>query len=88
MSWFESEDFWTNYGPIMFDDNRWAEAPDVAAYIKKIAGLKEGDTVLDAGCGLGRISVEMAALGMDVTGVDIIQNELDAAAESAEAEGV
>lgn len=88
MSWFESEDFWTNYGPIMFDDNRWAEAPDVAAYIKKIAGLKEGDTVLDAGCGLGRISVELAALGMDVTGVDIIQNELDAAAESAEAEGV
>ena len=86
--WFEEEDFWINYAPIMFDDARWAEAPDVAEYVKKIAGLSEGDSVLDAGCGLGRISVELAVLGLDVTGVDIIQNELDAAAESAQAEGV
>ncbi len=86
--WYESEDFWTNYGPIMFDEARWKEAPDVAEYVKKIAGLKDGDKVLDAGCGVGRISVELAALGLDVTGIDIIQNELDAAKESAEAEGV
>jgi len=86
--WFESEKFWTYYAPIMFDDARWAEAPDVARLVKELAGLKEGDSVLDAGCGLGRISVELAALGLNVTGVDIIQTELDAAAESAEAEGV
>ena len=49
--WFEEEDFWINYAPIMFDDARWAEAPDVAEYVKKIANLKEGDSVLDAGCG-------------------------------------
>ena len=72
----------------MFDDARWAEAPTVAQYVKDIAGLGEGDKILDAGCGLGRISVELAALGLDVTGVDIIQSELDAARESAEAEGV
>lgn len=86
--WFEKEDFWNNYGPVMFDENRWSEAPAVAEYTCKIAGLKEGDSVLDAGCGLGRISVELAALGMKVTGVDIIQSELDAAAESAKDEGV
>ena len=86
--WFESEEFWTYFAPIMFDDARWAEAPEVARLVKQIAGLKQGDSVLDAGCGLGRISVELAALGLDVTGVDIIQTELDAAAESAEAEGV
>ena len=86
--WFEKEDFWINFAPIMFDDARWAEAPDVAEYVMKIAGLQAGDSVLDAGCGLGRISVELAALGLDVTGVDIIQAELDAAAESAAAEGV
>ena len=86
--WFEEEDFWINYAPIMFDDARWAEAPDVAEYVKKIAGLSKGNSVLDAGCGLGRISVELAALGLYVTGVDIIQSELDAAAESAQAEGV
>ena len=88
MDWFESENFWTQYAPIMFDDARWAEAPTVAQYVKDIAGLGEGDKILDAGCGLGRISVELAALGLDVTGVDIIQSELDAARESAEAEGV
>lgn len=86
--WFESSDFWTNYAPIMFDDARWAEAPDVAEALVKIAGLKKNSKVLDAGCGVGRISVELAALGLDVTGIDIIQNELDAAKESALAEGV
>ncbi len=88
MDWFESEKFWTQYAPIMFDDARWAEAPAVAQYVKNLAGLEEGSKVLDAGCGLGRISVELAALGLDVTGVDIIQSELDAARDSAEAEGV
>ena len=88
MDWFESESFWTQFAPIMFDDARWAEAPAVAQYVKDLAHLKEGAKVLDAGCGLGRISVELAALNLDVTGVDIIQSELDAARDSAEAEGV
>ena len=86
--WFEKEDFWITFAPIMFDDARWAEAPDVAEYVMKLAELKPGASVLDAGCGLGRISVELAGLGLEVTGVDIIQAELDAAAESALAEGV
>ena len=88
MDWFESESFWTQFAPIMFDDARWAEAPAVAQYVKDLAHLKDGAKVLDAGCGLGRISVELAALSLDVTGVDIIQSELDAARDSAEAEGV
>lgn len=88
MEWFESENFWTQYAPIMFDDVRWAEAPTVAQYVKDIAKLSPGSKVLDAGCGLGRIAVELAALDLDVTGVDIIQSELDAAKDSAEAEGV
>ena len=88
MEWFESENFWTQYAPIMFDDARWEEAPTVAQYVRDIAKLAPGGKVLDAGCGLGRISVELAALGLDVTGVDIIQSELDAAKDSAEAEGV
>lgn len=88
MEWFEKEDFWINYAPIMFDENRWKEAPTVANFVKKIANLRNGSTVLDAGCGVGRISVELALLGLNVTGVDIIQAELDAAKESADDEGV
>lgn len=83
--WFESEDFWTTYGPIMYDDNLWSEAPDVAEYVKSICGLKEGSKVLDAACGIGRIALELAELGMDVTGVDITKSVLDAAKDSADA---
>lgn len=86
--WFENESFWQNFGPIMFDSQRWAEAPGIAESVIKIAGLTKGSSVLDAGCGPGRISVELAAKGLDVTGVDIIQSELDAAKDSADAEGV
>lgn len=88
MEWFENEKFWTNFGPIMFDAQRWAEAPDVAESVMHIAGLSKGAKILDAGCGCGRISVELAALGLDVTGVDLMQPLLDAAKETAEDEGV
>lgn len=86
--WFEKEDFWINYAPIMFDDARWAEAPAVAEHVKRIARLKDGDSVLDAGCGLGRISTELALLNLKTTGVDIIESELEAARESAQAENL
>ena len=88
MEWFESEDFWKNYGPIMFDEAHWQEAPAIADRVMKYAGLSQGSKILDAGCGVGRISVELAVLGLDVTGTDIIQAELDTAAESAWDEGV
>lgn len=86
--WFESEKFWENYGPVMFDEQRWSEAGAVGERVVRLAGLKKGAKILDAGCGPGRISVELAILGMDVTGVDLIQSELSAAKESAQAEGV
>ncbi|MCM1322157.1 MAG: class I SAM-dependent methyltransferase [Bacteroides sp.] len=88
MAWFEKENFWMNYGPVMFDAKRWAEAPDVAAAVCKIAGLGKGSSILDAGCGPGRVSVELALLGLDVTGIDLQQKLLNAAAETAEAEQV
>ena len=72
----------------MFDEVHWAEAHGVAESCCKIAGLKKGDRVLDACCALGRISVELALCGMDVTGVDITEPFLVAAKDSAEAEGV
>ena len=86
--WFEDDDFWVNYSPIMFDSQHWAEAHGIASACVAISGAKSGDKVLDVCCGLGRISLELAQAGLCVTGVDITQPLLDAARESAEAEGV
>ena len=86
--WFENDTFWEQYAPVMFDPARWAEAPGVAAAINKIAGLNSKSKVLDAGCGPGRVAVEIALLGCQVTGVDLVQSYLDAADESARDEGV
>ncbi len=86
--WFEKDDFWLNFGPIMFDEQRWAEASTVASQIKTLAGLQQGDSILDAGCGPGRISIDFALLDLDVTGVDLIKPFLETAKESARDEGV
>lgn len=86
--WFESQSFWLDYAAVLFDEDRWSEAVDAAEKIVRLANLKPGDTVLDAGCGPGRIAVELAVLGMNVTGVDLIEPYLAAAAESAQAEAV
>jgi SAM-dependent methyltransferase len=88
MEWFEKEDFWLNFGPVMFDEKRWAEAETVAQSVKKICALSEGSTIIDCGCGPGRISIELASLGLKVTGVDLIKPFLEAARETARAEGV
>ena len=46
MQWFENEQFWLNYGPVMFDSKRWAEAETVAESICAIAGLSKGNSIL------------------------------------------
>ena len=57
--WFENETFWAEYAPIMFDTQRWAEAPTVAESILRIIGVpvdNAGISILDnrgldKGCG-------------------------------------
>lgn len=119
--WFENESFWAQYSPVLFDAQRWAEAPAVAEGVLRIIGAPAQDgkaptehsaadpatnpsavgqsaggsttrphspAILDAGCGPGRIAVELALRGARVTGVDLIRPFLNAALESAQDEGV
>lgn len=51
------------------------DASSVTSYFSVVAhevcrGLASGSRVCDAGCGMGQLSFELAALGMDVTAVD------------------
>lgn len=86
--WFEKEEFWLEFAPIMFDEKRWGEAPAVAENVARLVNLQNGANVMDAGCGFGRISVELALLGYNVTGVDLIKPYLELAKESADDENV
>jgi SAM-dependent methyltransferase len=81
--WFEDEGFWTAYAPIMFDEDRWAEVPAIVDAIESLCRPSPGCAVLDACCGPGRHSIELASRGYRVTGIDITEAYLEAARESA-----
>ena len=88
-AWFEEEDFWANFAPIMFDGKRWAEVPAVidglGARLAEAGGppIGPGLRVYDSCCGPGRHALELAKRGCAVTAVDITESYLEAARESA-----
>lgn len=83
--WFSDEGFWTDYAPLLFDGNHWAEAPAVVDALLVLTGVAPGSPVLDMCCGTGRHALEFASRGFRVTGVDITGPYLEAARDSAEA---
>lgn len=93
-SWFEEDEFWARFGPLMFDGKRWEEVPTVIDgldhLLQDLGGprIEPGLRVYDSCCGPGRHSLELARRGCVVTGVDLTLPYLEAARESAEAEGL
>jgi SAM-dependent methyltransferase len=81
---FKSERFFRETWPTI---SQAMESPADAArdvqWILGRAGLKPGARVLDAPCGFGRHSIELARRGYTVTGVDFNETELDRAREAA-----
>jgi 2-polyprenyl-3-methyl-5-hydroxy-6-metoxy-1,4-benzoquinol methylase len=87
-----SESWWATFfsGP-------WAELhSDVAAQrtdreletVTRMLEVPAGAKLLDAPCGDGRLAVELAARGYEVTGVDITAAYLDRACRTASERGV
>ena len=67
----------------------WAQHTDTEAqFAVSQTGLRPGDRVLDLGCGWGRHSLELAAYGLRVTGVDISRELLTLARYNARRHGV
>ena len=38
--WFNDEEFWQVYAPVMFDEKRWSEVDSVSDAVTRLAGLK------------------------------------------------
>lgn len=61
---------------------------DEVDFLVEELGLREGDRVLDVGCGTGRHAVELAKRGFAVTGIDLSRGMLREAERHAEEEAV
>jgi SAM-dependent methyltransferase len=68
--WYEDERFWEVLYPFLFGEGRFEEARGQVEPLVRLAGLREGGTVLDLCCGPGRFAVPLARRGFAVTGVD------------------
>ncbi len=85
--WFDNEDFWRDFYPVMFPRSRFDSAADEIDKVIALAGVRSG-AVLDLCCGPGRHSVELARRGYRVTGVDTTRFLLDKARRRARRSGV
>ncbi len=55
--------------PAAYDRRYWSRTDDVTHYLR--ACRRAGDSVLEYGCGTGRITLALAREGFQVTGVDL-----------------
>jgi ubiquinone/menaquinone biosynthesis C-methylase UbiE len=86
-------DWWKSFFSGLFVD-MWSSAMPVeltlaeADFLERALRLLSGTRVLDVACGHGRLAVELAARGCEVTGVDISEEFLDRARGAAADRGV
>jgi len=85
--WFE-QFFGGLYRDVLahqFSDVRTAQQ---ARMIKRLLGLRRGASVLDVPCGMGRVSLALAGLGLKVTGVDLMPHFVREARAAAKDRGL
>ena len=87
-AWYEQEDFWEIFDPVLFGPARWAKASAQVDDLLKLAGLTPPAHLLDLCCGPGRHALELARRGFHVTGVDRTERYLEAARRKAAEEGL
>ncbi len=78
--------------PIYDEINKDISYSEWADFIESVmdrnGGFLEKNLILDLGCGTGKMTLELARRGYDMTGVDYSPEMLDRARESAEREGL
>ncbi len=74
------------YGQVLAGQSDKARTLAEARTIKRVLKLRKGRRVLDCLCGMGRISLQLAKLGLDVTGADLTASYIRRARRRAKAE--
>jgi len=85
--WFENDTFWESLYPYLFNEEKFLSTPEEVNHILNLTNVVKGK-VLDACCGPGRHSVELAKRGFRVTSVDISPFLLNKAKSRAKKENV
>lgn len=78
VEWFNNW-FDTPYYHLLYFEQDQAQANGFIEKLLLHLGLKEGGTLLDAGCGKGRHASLVAEKGLDVTGIDLSEYSIEAA---------
>ncbi len=84
--WFDQDDFWAEFAPVLFGPQKWERVPEGTNQILERLGVSPGASILDLCCGPGRYALEFARRGFQVTGVDRTAAYLDEARRRADAE--
>ncbi len=85
--WFETF-FDATYGKVLagqFDESRSREH---ARIVKRLLGVRKGARVLDVPCGVGRLTIPLAEMGLAMTGVDFAAGYLQRARREARRRGL
>jgi SAM-dependent methyltransferase len=77
--WWQDVAFWRELGPFLFGPDTLASAEDDAADVLGWLDLDDVDdpaavSLLDAGCGVGRLTVPLAKRGYRVVGLDSVDD--------------
>ena len=86
--WFRDREYWSANRRFIWSDRLVAGSGEAAARIASLLALEPGESVLDLACGFGRLSLELAANGYCVTGVDLNTDFIGEAVASATSRGL
>ncbi len=87
-AWFDDDRFWEVLEPIFFGPRRLGATPEQTDQMLALLDTPAGGAILDLCCGSGRFSLELAARGFAVTGVDRTSRYLDHARQEARGRGL
>jgi len=85
--WFE-EFFEGLYGRVLADQFRREDSLRQARLVKRLLRARKGTRVLDVPCGQGRLTVPLARMGLEMTGLDLTGKYLRRARRAARREGL